>query len=276
MPFPALRYCGSRLAHGLSDCWASTIQIEPPGWDALRQELDLWLKHGRKARFWWRDDDARAASPALDRLLDLRASLGLPIALAVIPEGADLSLKHRLVRADRVRILQHGWSHINHARPGRAEAELSASRQPAAVHAELAEGRRRLTSLFGDSFLPVLVPPFGRLAWHLAKTVEQIGYRFISGGGDFPGLPLPSRNVHIDVINWRTRRAAEPAEIVRAAVAALKLRRAGIVSAESPIGVMTHHLDHDAAAWSLVEELLERLAGHPTVLIPEVDDIFAA
>jgi peptidoglycan/xylan/chitin deacetylase (PgdA/CDA1 family) len=269
-----VRASGSRLARGFGRCWAKTLRVVPPGWDALQSELDLWSKHDRKVPFWWRDDDVSTTSPALDRLLDLRASFGVPIAFAAIPGRIDSSLQRRLSREDRARLLQHGWDHVNRARPGRAKAELCASRQPADVHAELAEGRRRLTSFFGDRFLPVLVPPFGYLAPRLTKVVKHVGYRFISVASDFPGLPLPSRNVHLDVVNWRTGRAAEPVEVVRATIAALKLRRFGIVSAEMPIGIMTHHLDHDSAAWSLVEELLERLIDHSTVLFPEVENIF--
>ncbi|MEK9660397.1 MAG: hypothetical protein VW644_01455, partial [Alphaproteobacteria bacterium] len=41
-------------------------------WDALAAELDVWAAAGRTATLWWRDDDADAASPALERLLALQ------------------------------------------------------------------------------------------------------------------------------------------------------------------------------------------------------------
>jgi hypothetical protein len=52
-------------------------------WCDLVDELDRWEEAGRVAQLWWRDDDAVAPTPALDRLLDVAA--GIPLSLAVIP-----------------------------------------------------------------------------------------------------------------------------------------------------------------------------------------------
>lgn len=250
--------------------------MQPAGWDALQRELDIWQQRGRKAVFWWRDDDARTESAALDRLLDLSARLRMPLGLAVIPVGAEPSLERRLARAQRVRVLQHGWDHTDHAPLGRPKSELSATRAPAEVQARLEEGRRRLAALFGDRFLPVLVPPFNEMSHHLADAVRRAGYGFVSVYGDFPGLPLASRNIHLDIIDWPSGRAAAAAVNIRRAIAALKLRRYGIVPASAPIGVVTHHLVHDAAIWSSAEEVLGRLTRHPAVRVPEIAEIFAA
>ena len=38
---------------------------------------------------WWRDDDAVAVTPGLDRLAGLAADHGWPLHLAIIPAGAD-------------------------------------------------------------------------------------------------------------------------------------------------------------------------------------------
>jgi len=136
--------------------------------------------------------------------------------------------------------------------------------------------RRRLAALFGDRFLPVLVPPFNEMSYHLAGAVRAAGYAYVSVYGDFPGLALASRNIHLDIIDWPTGQAAEPAVNVRRAIGALRLRRYGIVPASAPIGVVTHHLVHDAAIWSVAEELLGRLARHSAVATPDVAQIFAA
>ena len=37
-------------------------------WDGLAEELSVWQAHGRVATFWWRDDDAAAASPSQNRV----------------------------------------------------------------------------------------------------------------------------------------------------------------------------------------------------------------
>ena len=272
MPTSALRAVSSRVARRLLRRWT---ERQPPEWEALECELDLWAKRGRHAAFWWRDDDDRVASPALDRLLDLAARFEMPLALAVIPVGAEPSLPARLAREARVRVFQHGWDHVNRAASG-LPAELGPTRDPDEVAKQLLDGRQRLHNLFAARFLPVLVPPFNQLSGHLYGAVERVGYRFISSQGDFGCFPLASRNTHLDVIDWQRNAVADPSAVVRSALAALKLRRLGIVSPGLPVGMVTHHLVHDTAVWHLVEELLRRVAPHPAIDRPSIERIFAA
>lgn len=272
MAIPSLRTAFCRVARHLLRDWTKR---QPSDWRALQRELDLWSKRGRKLRFWWRDDDARTDTPALGRLFDLAGRFDMPLALAVIPVGAEESLVRRLDREPRVRVLQHGWDHANHAEPARP-AEFGDSRDPAEVQAQLSEGRRRLEKLFSSRFLPVLVPPFNRLSRHLDGAVADAGYCFISLHGDFAGLPMASRNPHLDVIDWEKNAAAEPEHLVRTALAAIKLRRYGLVSSRLPVGIVTHHLVHDEPVWDLVEELLRRVRRHPAIEVPEIEQIFAA
>ncbi len=271
--FPDLRFQTSRVARRLVREWE---RLQPPGWDDLERELDLWQSRGRKAVFWWRDDDARTEGAALDQLIDLSDRLRMPLALAVIPVGVEPSLERRLAGAKRVRVLQHGWDHTDHAPPGRPKSELSVTRAPTEVQAQLEDGRRRLAALFGDRFVPVLVPPFNEMSHHLADAVRRAGYDKVSVYGDYPGLPLASRNIHLDIIDWPTGHAAAPDVNIRRAIAALKLRRYGLLPQRLPIGVVSHHLVHDAPIWSLAEELLGRLVRHPAVQAPDVAQIFAA
>ena len=46
----------------------------------------------RPVQFWWRDDDASAPSPALERAVGLSRKYGIPLALAVIPQDATPQL----------------------------------------------------------------------------------------------------------------------------------------------------------------------------------------
>lgn len=70
------------MALAMSD----SADVPATAWDALMGELDAWAESGLTASFWWRDDDAADHTPALDRLLDERGQLDVPLALAVIPE----------------------------------------------------------------------------------------------------------------------------------------------------------------------------------------------
>jgi hypothetical protein len=239
-------------------------------------ELDAELGRCRAPiTFWWRDDDAVALTPALSTLLGLRAELALPLALAVIPAQAQPSLAARLDDEIDVMVLQHGWDHVNHA-PARAQrSEFPPGRRPDAVRVQLTEGRRRLEDLFRQRFLPVLVPPFNALARDAVGAVRASGLQHLSLSTDFAGLGLPSRNVHADLVDWRETCAVSVEAAIRPLLLALKLRRFGVTPATQPIGIMTHHLVHDAATWSLARELLKRLKAHPNAVFVPVESVFS-
>ena len=128
-------------------------------WHDLVEELDAWTDAGRTATFWWRDDDAQVPTEPLGRMVALAESWTVPLALAVIPAGVTPELAVFLKPCSFVSILQHGWSHANHAVPSAKKCELGADRPIEAVLAELAEGKDVLKRLFGPRALPVLVPP---------------------------------------------------------------------------------------------------------------------
>ncbi len=91
-------------------------------WQRLADELDRWAPG--TATFWWRDDDAVAPSPALDRLLGLGSQ---PLALAVIPAEMVPELAGYLT-GRKVDVLQHGYAHRNHEPPDGQEG--GARRRP--------------------------------------------------------------------------------------------------------------------------------------------------
>ena len=242
------------------------------GWGDLAAELD---RCPAPVAFWWRDDDAVAATPALDRLLALRAQLELPLALAVIPAKLADTLPKALEAEPAVGVLQHGWNHANHAPDGAQPSEFPGSRASGEVEAQLAEGRHRLAACFGGRFIPALVPPFNALDGTVIGAVQASGLARLSLASDFAGLALPSRNVHADLIDWRSGTAVPEASAIRALVVALRLRRFGLARATKPIGIMTHHLVHDEAVWSLTRSLLTRLKAHPNAVFAPISGIFA-
>ncbi len=267
---------GGRVARGVVRRWSQRFRVDAPGWSALEAELDRWAPG--TAIFWWRDDDAAdPAEPALARLLALRAQLGVPLGLAVIPAAAHDLLPAALagLRPADVAVLAHGWDHRNWAAPHEAKAELARGRDPEEVQRQLLRARERIEALFPDRALPVLVPPFNGLAAELIPAVRRAGFRYVSVDRDFPGLGLASRNVHADVIDWTRMTAICPTVLVRGVLAALRLRRVGLVARRMPVGVLTHHLAQDEATWEMTRTLLERLTRHAAVSFPPLEEIFA-
>ena len=238
-------------------------------WAALTDELGLWTRSGQVPTFWWRDDDAAAHTPALDRLLDLRARLNLPLSLATVPGKTEPGLVKRLSREAGVAVLQHGWMHTNHAPAGENKAELGAHRTLAAVLADVAQGRRQMDRLFGEAWRPILVPPYNRIAPAVVRALPGLGFLGLS-----TDQPRPARavmpgmvqvNTHVDIVDWQERRFAGEGPALGALIGHLADRRLGRADAGEPTGILTHHLVHDAPAWGFVARLLQVTRAHPAI-----------
>jgi hypothetical protein len=237
-------------------------------WRALRDEIALGRAEGRRATFWWRDDDATAPSAALDRLLKLARAAGAPLALAAPPAEAEAGLG-RL----GVPLLQHGFAHRNHAPAGERKAEFGPHRPLAVMRAEVEAGRARMAALFGPAFRPVFVPPWNRIAAPLRAALPQLGFAGCSTFGP-RGAP-DEANVHCDLMRWRPQRRFAGDEVVLAQLTAhLAARREGAADSAEATGVMSHHLAHDEEAWAFLERLLEEIAACDGAHWLMVDEIF--
>lgn len=259
-------------------------QAADTAWQALTHELDQWLESGRTASFWWRDDDACDATPALERLLALRDTLDVPLALAVVPATATPALRALANGSTGVAVLQHGYSHKNFAHEGERKIELDGSRPAAYVIGDLATGAQALSKFNGH--LPVLVPPWNRIAPHLLPFLPELGLTGLSTLGarskptTFPGLA--ANNVHIDPIDWRGKRTGRPRGFagveaaVEATVAHLAARRTGHADSEEATGLMTHHAVMETDSQDFVREFVSLVRDHPAATWLSAAEIFSA
>jgi hypothetical protein len=245
-------------------------------WDDLTRELDAWHQGGISATFWWRDDDAVRVTPALERLLALSEAARAPVALAVIPRDADDGLRDRLVRQPLASVLQHGWSHANHAPDGRQE-EFGPHRPLPVMLDELALGWRRIAG-FARSF-PVFVAPWNRMDPHVLTHLGAAGLRAVStlGPRDMaePRAGIRRTNVHIDIVDWQgTRGFVGLDRALDQVVTHLRQCRIGEADADEPTGLMTHHGFHDEGCWEFIGELLHCSRAHPAVRWLDAGDAF--
>ncbi|VBB69590.1 Mll3258 protein [invertebrate metagenome] len=233
-------------------------------WSDLDREIACWGAQGRTVTLWWRDDDAAVPDSKLDRLLTIAAAADLPVALAVIPHSMSSSLAERLACADKACTLQHGFAHANHAAAGKPENEHGVERTLEERLEELADGRKRMEAL--PRFVPVLVPPWNRLPYDLLSHLPTIGLYGVSVWGPrlctWPAPGVQQVDVHVDVMDWDTRRFCGLNRGLTQLIGHLRARRLGSVDADEPTGVMTHHSFHDEAAWVFLTELLWRTRLH--------------
>lgn len=238
------------------------------GWSDLDRELDIWADAGREATFWWRDDDAVEPTPALARLRELSRDHRVPLALAVIPLPAVSALAPFLLDHPTARPVQHGYAHRNHAAAGAKSTELGAARPIAFSEDDLGRGCRRMRELFGEAFLPVLVPPWNRIDPGLVQRLPRLGFRGLSTFGPRaeaePAPGLTQVNTHLDIIDWRGSRGFVGEEkALRHLISHLRARREHSVDPAEPTGLLTHHLAHDASAWGFITALLPQISRHP-------------
>jgi len=239
-------------------------------WDWLALELDRWGDSGQSASFWWRDDDATEPSAELDRLLNLSMRYDLPLALAVIPAPLDSRLANEVDQFSRTSVLQHGFDHRSHARPGQRKLELGGNRDIDTILDELHQGYQILQSQFTDRFVAVLVPPWNRIDANVMTRLTDIGLTGLSTmrvrRSAFPAPGLLQVNTHLDPVNWRQQRGfigLYPA--IAILIQHLRARRIGYRDRDEPTGILSHHLAQSEPVWYFLDSLFDFLGKHSAV-----------
>lgn len=243
--------------------------------------LDSVLKQARDAGispvFWWRDDDAIAHTPTLDRLLSIRKHFSVPLALAVIPAKFDASLAPRLRQEQDISVLVHGFSHTNHAPGDQKKAEFGPHRPLDKLISEARGGLQSLSAAFNDrSFVPAFVPPWNRIDSALVPYLSGIGYSGFSTFGSRSqslGGTLDQINTHLDPIAWHQGRGLVAADQLVRTLTELIFQRIREETDEA-IGILTHHLVQDDAVWGFCETLFERLLHSEAIVFAGADHLF--
>ena len=251
-------------------------------WDDLQEELNRWDSQGVQAQFWWRDDDAASASPALRRLFALAERSAVPLALAVIPA----QLSHDLVQAVNespaaITVLQHGIAHRNHAPTTQKKQELTTNAGLERVRRGLRAGTVRLERTFGSRFLAVQVPPWNRIDAAIEALLPQLGFIGLSTFGAYPGNrssgSLPRTDCHFDLFNWKPVRSFRgQGALLAELIQILAVARAHAPSCPGPIGIMTHHRCHEESSWNFLDKLYACLTNQPSVRFLSASDAFMA
>src|SRR5262249_401759 len=148
------------------------------------------------------------------------------------------------------------------------KSELGPHRPAMVVLGELGTGWLAMERLLGSRTLPVLVPPWNRIAPGLVPALPEIGFRGLSTFGPRPPARLRGLvevNPHVALLDWHGRRGFVGDE---AALAALvnALTTARTATAE-PIGVLSHHLAMDAKAWDFLRSMWEKSQSLPGIKV---------
>ncbi|HEY7747441.1 MAG TPA: polysaccharide deacetylase family protein [Aestuariivirgaceae bacterium] len=231
-------------------------------WQPVGAALERWSAAGLHAKFWLRDDDAVEPSSRLDRLIALTARFEVPVALAVVPEQTGHGLAEELEGRSHVSTLVHGWAHRNYAGEGEKKQEFGPHRPLAEMTQDLARGLHRMKQLHPSRLVPIFVPPWNRIAPNVVASLGGIGYAALSrfGPARHAQASIAEINTHVDLIDFRgTRRCRDHALLAAETAQALSdsFEHGGY-----PVGILSHHLVNDNAAFDFLEALFAASRQH--------------
>ncbi len=250
-------------------------------WQALTAELDLWTAASQTATFWWRDDDAVAASPGLNRLLMIAAENETPICLAVVPAMQEPSLVSAVEQSGAdVSIAVHGWRHLNHAAANEKKSEFPPSRASATAVDEAAQGLASIRDAFGPRVLDVFVPPWNRISTPVTSGLTAAGYQGLSTyKARLSATPAPGLrqvNTHADIVDWHNgKKFAGTGTVLGQITSHLAARRDKSMVGDEPTGLLTHHLVHQDDAFDFIARFLRLTARHSAADWPDPRLFFA-
>ncbi|MCK5911010.1 MAG: polysaccharide deacetylase family protein [Caulobacter sp.] len=222
----------------------------------LGRELRLWTKAGRAPVLWWRDDDARAPSEALDRLLALSRGHAAPLTLAAIVSPHLDALVRRVEVEPTVEIAVHGFKHINRQPAGRGFGEVVPEDSLEWVRAQL---RAIVMAFHKAGAQPTLfVPPWNNLQPRLIEALGDSSITAVSAFDQARGVSqgVARLDAHLDVLRWKGGARFRGRWRFLTRMRRLMAQRRVSENWDEPIGLLTHHLDHDAATWAFLDQFL--------------------
>lgn len=222
----------------------------------LGSELRLWARAGRTPVLWWRDDDARGPTGALEQLLNLSRRHQAPLTLAAIAGPHLPLLVRRIERVAGVEIAVHGFQHLNRQPEGRGFGEIVETDEIEWVRSQL---RTTVMAFHRAGVTPSLfVPPWNNLQPQLMAALPDSPLRAVSGFDQTTSIAggVARLDAHLDVLRWKdgARFRGQWKFLIRMRRLLQQRRLAG--QWDEPIGLLTHHLDHDHATWLFLERFL--------------------
>jgi len=241
----------------------------------LSRELELWQDAGRQVALWWRDDDARIPTAQLDRLLKLARRYETPLTLAAVPDWDRSGLAARLACERQVMVIQHGVDHQNAAGGQGPKAEFPVRYPREVMETRLVEARERLSVM--SRFAAVFAPPWNHVHPALNGALRASGYSGLSAFGEDMSHErgFTRLDVHLSLLGDCGERPFAGADSFIARFAKLLRERRRTGRWDQPIGLQTHHLDHDEAAWRGLEDFLDHTTRSAAIGWTSINQLLA-
>jgi hypothetical protein len=161
----------------------------------------------------------------------------------VIPDGDLDAFSTRLSGLASVSVGQHGVDHVNRRPAGEPPSEYPGATSMEAIAAKIIAGRDAMRSAGLEPCF--FTPPWNAVQPELPAALDAAGYAVLCAGDDT-----------VDVLRWKGGpRFKGSTAVLRGIRRRLKERRQAGAFAR-PVGLLTHHLAHDAPTWRFLEVIL--------------------
>ncbi|MBH68293.1 MAG: polysaccharide deacetylase [Rhodospirillaceae bacterium] len=252
-----------------------TLELEI---EALHLELNEWSKNSYVAQIWWRDDDLHKPTAALDFLLKASSTLPFKPLLAVIPSLTSKDLCS-ILTGSGLAVGVHGFRHVNHEGNHEKKSEFGPSRRLQDQIDDVKNARQALYELLGESVFDCFVPPWNRLNNSLIPHLPILGLSSLSTfGGRKSKQPCPGLlqiNTHVDIIDWKSKRAFIGGESMAAQISNhLTQIRSKFSSKPEPLGLLSHHLQMKKEDWLEFQTVCFALENHPAAYLTNPHELF--
>jgi hypothetical protein len=213
---------------------------------------------------FFRNEDAGLVDDGLYGFVDVFAEHGLPVDLAIVPDGMTRPFAERLL--DRIRhgypigLHQHGFAHRNHEHGG-SLSEFGPSRGAAQQKADIAAGRALLQRLFEGRVDAIFTPPWDRCTAVTGRCLVECGITALSRTAPNPPLDVEGLTECPIWMDWFARRDGSP--LTRLAWSA---RLAELIAATTqPLGLTMCQAVMDEDDQEALTALLRVLSSHANV-----------
>ena len=210
------------------------------------------MKHLRQSALFHRIDDVGPDDVAVHGVLRMLRERSFPTIAAVIPQHLEAATSSMFRERPGIAVFQHGYAHINRARPAGYSDEFPSHLERSLIRTELGHGKQMLQQAIGMRIIGY-VPPWNKTSGRAHQVLEELGFQCFSGNRRYhPRTSLQRLDISVDMVVGCSPVRFRPIDDVMA-----DLREA--MSLHKQVGLMYHVQRTGEKGVRFIERLLNRI-----------------
>ncbi len=158
------------------------------------------MKHLLQSTLFHRLDDVGPNDAAVHGVLRMLRERQLPTIAAVIPQHLESATSRMFRERPGIAVFQHGYAHINRARPSGYSDEFPSHLPQSLMRKELGHGKQMLQQAIGAPIVGY-VPPWNKTSGVAHQVLEELGFQLFSGNQRYrPRTSLQRLDISVDMV----------------------------------------------------------------------------